>query len=87
MRPLPAKAEPPPGGGVTDDLVVGAALAVLAADRGGRTEVAQEAGVAVARPRAPFSLERPTNVIPSHPQHRRGAVFGDEVGEPILRHS
>ena len=34
-----------------------------------------------------FSLKRPTNLFPGHPHRRPGAVFGDEVGEPILRRS
>jgi hypothetical protein len=34
-----------------------------------------------------FSLKRPTNRFPSHPHRRRGAVFGDEVGERILARS
>ena len=34
-----------------------------------------------------FSLRRPRNLFPGHAHRRRGAVFGDEVGEPILRRS
>jgi hypothetical protein len=32
-------------------------------------------------------LSRHSNLFPSHPHRRRGAVFGDEVGESILQRS